>query len=158
MCLDANENICKKAIGKALTSVDGLAMKEVVRNFTGIPVGPTYFRGSKPIDAVWAAANLDIVGACIMMPAGFGIGDHRLFVIDFLARLVVGSSPKKIVPPQACQLNCKLPLVVQRYNTRLEQKIWKHRLIERIRQVHHAQLSGEEAKQRLDKIDEEGKN
>jgi hypothetical protein len=75
VCLDANENIYKKAIGKALTSVNGLAMKEVVGNFTGVPVGPTYFRGLKPIDAVWATSDLDVVGACIM-PAGFGIGDH----------------------------------------------------------------------------------
>ena len=65
----------RKAIGKALTSVDGLAMKEVVRNFTGMPIGPTHFRGSKPIDAVWAMSDLDVVGAYIM-PAGFGIGDH----------------------------------------------------------------------------------
>ena len=42
VCLDANKNIYKKAIGKALTSVDGLAMKEVVGNFTGILVGPAY--------------------------------------------------------------------------------------------------------------------
>ena len=48
--------------------------------------------------------------------------------------------------------------MVHRYNTRLEQKIRKHRLIKRIGQVHQAQLPGEEAKQRLDRIDAEGKN
>ena len=90
----------KKAIGKALTSVDGLAMKEVAGNFTGTPIGPTYFRGSKPIDAVWAALDVEVVGACIM-PAGYGIGDHRLFVVDFLANSLLGTTPKKIVRPQA---------------------------------------------------------
>ena len=43
VCLDTNENVYKKAIGKALTLVDGLAMKEVVGEFTGTPIGPTYF-------------------------------------------------------------------------------------------------------------------
>jgi hypothetical protein len=43
VCLDANEDIYKKLIGKALTAVDGLAMEEVVGNFTEVPIGPTYF-------------------------------------------------------------------------------------------------------------------
>ena len=89
-------------------------------------MGPTYFRGSKPIDVVWATADLDVVGACIM-PSGFGIGDHQLFVINFLASLVVGITPEKIVCPQARRLNCRLPMVVQRYNTRYI----KHNYLER---------------------------
>ncbi len=52
VCLDANKHIYKKSIGKALTDIDGLAMREVVGDFTRQPVGPTYFRGSKPIDGV----------------------------------------------------------------------------------------------------------
>ena len=79
-------------------------------------------------------------------------------MIDFLASLVVGTTPKKIVRPQARRLNCRLPMTVHRYNTRLKQKIRKHRLVEQIGQVHKANLPGEEAKRRLDKIDKEGKN
>ena len=52
VCLDANEDIYEKALGKALTDIDGLAMKEVVGEFTQKPVGAMYFRGSKPIDGV----------------------------------------------------------------------------------------------------------
>ncbi len=96
VCLDANEDIYRKSLGKTLTSVDGLAMKEVVEEFTGRKVGPTYFRGSKPIDAVWAKADVQAAGACIM-PAGYGIGDHRLFVVDFVTSSLIGFSPKKIV-------------------------------------------------------------
>ena len=58
--LDVNEVIYKKSIGKALTDRDGdgLAMKEVVGEFTGIPIGPTFFRGSKPIDEVLATSDI----------------------------------------------------------------------------------------------------
>ena len=35
MCMDANENIYKDHIGKALTDEDGLGMIEVVGNHTG---------------------------------------------------------------------------------------------------------------------------
>ena len=149
VCLDSNENIYKKLIGKALTDLDGLAMREIVGEYTGIPIGPTYFRGSMPIDAVWATSDVDIVGACIL-PAGFGIGDHRLFVIDLLASSLIGTDPKKIVWPQARRLNCKIPGTVRRYNKILEEKIRKHRLIERIGQVHQEQIPDEEKKRRLD--------
>lgn len=156
VCLDANENIYKKSIGKALTSVDGLAMKEIVGEFTGTPIGPTYFRGSKPIDAIWATSDVDVVGACIM-PAGYGIGDHRVFVVDFRADSLIGLEPKKIVRPQARRLNCKIPGAVQRYNTLFEKKIIKHRLIERIGRAHQTGLPGDETKLLLDRIDSEGK-
>jgi hypothetical protein len=62
-------------IGKALTDINGLAMKEVVGEFTRQPVGPTFFRGFKPIDSVWVSSEIIILNSCIM-PAGYGIGDH----------------------------------------------------------------------------------
>ncbi len=44
VCLDTNENIYSKAIGKALmTEGAGLEMKEVVGEFTGKKIGPTHF-------------------------------------------------------------------------------------------------------------------
>jgi hypothetical protein len=52
VCLDANKQIYKQSIGKALTDIDCLAMREVVGDFTRQPVGPTYFQGSKPINGV----------------------------------------------------------------------------------------------------------
>ena len=157
VCLDANEDIYKKLIGKALTDIDGLAMMEVVGAFTGIDIGPTYFRGSKPIDAIWATTDVQVVGASIM-PAGFGVGDHHLFVIDFLGSLLLGHAPNKIVQPQARRLNCNLTKSVEKYTTCLEQKILKHRLIECTGRVYTSGVSGAEAKQQLDVIDMESKN
>ncbi len=43
VCLDANEHIYEKSIGKSLADIEGLAMKEVVGAFTNQPVGPTFF-------------------------------------------------------------------------------------------------------------------
>ncbi len=157
VCLDANEDIYKKSIGKVLTSVDGLAMKEVVGEFTGTPIGPTYFRGSKPIDAIWATGDIQVAGACIM-PAGYGIGDHRLFVVDFVASSLTGSAVKQIVRPQARRLKCKIPGAVLAYNKRLEGHIRKHRLVERLGVIHTADLPVTERKRLLDNLDAESTN
>ncbi len=50
VCMDANEHIYKESIGRSLMDRDGFNMQEVVGEFTGTMVGPTFFRGSTPID------------------------------------------------------------------------------------------------------------
>ncbi len=156
VCLDANEDIYRKSIGNTMMSVDGLAMREVVGEFTGKRIGPTYFHGKKPIDGIWATSDIQVVRACIM-PVGYGIGDHWLFIVDFLGSSCLGTNLKKIVRPQACHLNCKLGNGVEKYNLILEQQILRHRLIERVGQAYTSGATGDEAKARLDAIDMESK-
>ena len=67
-------------------------------------MGATYFRGSTPIDGVWATSDVTVVGACVM-PVGYGVGDHPLFIIDFLKSCLVGASPPSIVLSAARRLN-----------------------------------------------------
>ena len=45
-----------------LTDGDGLAMREVVGDFTGKQLGATFFRGSKPINGIWATSDMEVVG------------------------------------------------------------------------------------------------
>ncbi len=135
VCLDANENIYKKSLGKTLTCTDGLAMREVVGTYTGTKLGATYFRGSKPINGVWATSDITVTSAC-MMPVGFGIGDHRLFVIDLLTASLIGNTPTRIIRPGARRLTTKLPGIVHAYTERLEKLVLKHRIIERMGDAH----------------------
>ncbi len=96
--LDANKHIYKKSTGKALTDIDNLAMREVMGYFTRQPVGPTYFQGSKPINGVWTTSDILVCNAA-NMPAGYGIGDHCLFVINFSAADMIGISHQKVARP-----------------------------------------------------------
>jgi hypothetical protein len=100
VCLDANEKIYHKSLGKVLRNVDGLNMQEVDGMFTGKQIGTTYFRGQTPIEGVWAASDMVITGACVM-PAGFRIGNHHMFIIDMLTESIVGLEPQRIVRPKA---------------------------------------------------------
>jgi hypothetical protein len=77
VCMDANEDIYRKSIGKALMDQDGLNMSEVVGDFTGKKLGATYFRGTKPIDCIWATKDIVITHACVM-PTRYRVGDHRM--------------------------------------------------------------------------------
>ncbi len=106
-------------------------MKEVVGEFTQKPVGTTFFRGSNPIDGVWAMLDIMVCNAAIM-PAGYGIRDHRLFVINFASQDIIGDLAPKVVRPASRRLNTKIPRAAEKYAELLEQKIAKHRLIERL--------------------------
>ena len=82
-------------------------MIEAVVNYTGKKIGATFFRGTKPIDGVWVTSDVVIIGACVM-PAGCGIGDHRLFVLEFLTSSLIGHDPPKIVRAAARRLNANI--------------------------------------------------
>jgi hypothetical protein len=125
VCLDANKHIYKKLVRKALTDGDGLAMKEVVGEFMSTPIGSTFFCGSKPINGVWATSDIAVCNAAIM-PAGYGIGDHSLFMIDFATQDLVGDHPPKIFRLASHRLNTKLPGFADRYTSKLEEMILKH--------------------------------
>jgi hypothetical protein len=89
VCMDANKNIYRRAIGCTLTDQEGLTMVEVVGEFTGKKIGPTLFRGSTPINGVWATADVVVTHPCVM-PAGYKVGDHRMFMVDFKEASFIG--------------------------------------------------------------------
>ena len=64
--------------------------------------------GSTPIDWIWATNDIGIANACVM-PAGYGIGDHCLFVVDLITSTLTGNNPPKIQRPAARPLNTRLP-------------------------------------------------
>ena len=129
-------------------------MSEVVGEFTGTPVGPAFFRGSKPIDGVWATKDIQVVNACVM-PAGFGVGDHRMFVVDFTLQSLVGSSPSKVVQVAACRLNTKIPHVAERYVNKREELFLSHKLNSRLVQVEASCSSNDLLQWKTDRIDKE---
>ncbi len=88
-------------------------MSEVVGDFTGKKIGPTFFRGSKPNDGIWAMPDVVVTHTCVML-AGYGIGDHRLFVVDFQEASLIGKAPHRIKGFTSQRLNNK---VLQWHNT-----------------------------------------
>ncbi len=89
------------------------------------------------------------------MPAGYGIGNHQLFVIDFSMMDIIGKSPPKIVRPTSRCLNTKIPRVAAEYAQILENNILKHRLIERTGAAHTYSRSRRKAAKRLNRLDDE---
>jgi hypothetical protein len=156
VCLNANKDIYKKEIGKELTDEGGLGMKEVVGAYTGKKIGPTFFQGKLPIDGIWATPDVIISNACIM-PAGYGIGDHCLFVIAIHTSLLIRTGPPRVQRVASRRLNTRLPHVTAKYSKNLKELIWRHCLIEKLGKAHTQGTSKEDTQQRINIVDEVGK-
>ena len=108
LCLDASKNIYRGELGRELTDLHGLGMKDIVEEFTARKLGATYFRGSVRINAIWATSDVTVANACVM-PVGYAVGDHCRFVVDFATALLVGTGcVQKIIQPALCRLNTRI--------------------------------------------------
>ena len=154
--MDHNEHVYNGMLGKALSDREGLNLREVILDITGVQTGATFFRGSHPIDGLWASADLDISNACVM-PFGYGVGDHRAFILDIPLESLVGINPVRIVRPASRRLNSRIPGCGKAYIQSLESNIIQHRLIERLHEAHTGDYTAEERAKRVIIIDEEGK-
>jgi len=154
VCLDANENIYMQALGKMLTNPEGLGMIEEVGGCTGKKIGPTYFRGQLLIDGIWTILDVMVANGCIM-PAGYGIGDHRLFIVDLHTSSLVGSGRPRERRAASRRLNTRLLHVIKKYTENLEENLMRHRLIEKLGEAHSEGRSKEHIQSRIVKVDRE---
>lgn len=152
LCLDANDHVYRSRLGAALVNSPELDLQETILSTTGQHLTATHFRGSRPIDAVWATPDLDIANACAM-PIGFGVGDHRSFIVDFRTSSMVGTQPQPVKRPAARRLNTKIPRCAETYNFLLETQLERHRVVEKLSSLHLAGGTKEQIKAGLDSID-----
>jgi hypothetical protein len=90
------------------------------------------------------------------MPAGYGIGDHRLFVIDMHTSSLIGTEPPRACRASSRRLNNRLPHVAKKYVASLEANIIRHRLIEKLGRAHTHGQDKEDTQHRINRVDKEG--
>ena len=74
-----------------------------------------------------------MTNACIM-PVGYGVGDHQLFVVDITAASFIGEHPPTIGRLAVRKLNTRIEGCAEDYNAYLGKNIGRHRLMEKFLQ------------------------
>jgi hypothetical protein len=120
--MDHNEHTYDGPLGRALADMSSLGLRKAVLHHTGTQTGATFFRDSKPIDGLWVSSNIDIANVCVM-PFGYGVGNHCMFVLDVTLESLIGKTPTKIVHPALRRLNSKIPNCSTAYTKTLEDNI-----------------------------------
>jgi hypothetical protein len=127
-----------------------------VGEFTARKLGATYFQGSVPIDAIWATSDVTVANACVM-PVGYGVGDHCLFVVDFATTLLVGTGcVQKIIRPALCCSNTRIKGCAQKYNKALKRNVLRHCLLEQMVNTASSNKSKEVISKQLNRLDKKG--
>ena len=89
------------------------------------------------------------------MPAGYGIEDHMMFVVNVTLADIVMAMPPRIVRPASRRLNTKLPWVPAEYSCLLEEMIIRHWLIEQVGHTHTTSSLQKSFTTRLNQLDNE---
>jgi hypothetical protein len=155
--MDHNKHTYDGPLGRVLSDPDGLGLQEAVLHHTGRRTGATFFQGSKPIDGLWVTSNIEITNSCVM-PFGYGIGNHQMFILDVTMETLVGKTPTKVVRPASQRLKSKMPWCGEAYIQSLEHNIVQHRLLERLNKIHRSSLSHKKKMETLNAINQEGQD
>jgi hypothetical protein len=81
-----------------------------------------------------------------------------MLVLDITMESLIGKNPTNVVCPASCRLNSKMPQCGKAYVQSLEQNIVQHRLLERLNNVHHSNLSHKKKTEKLNAINKEGQD
>ena len=152
--MDANKHIYKNRIGKSCTDVEGLGMQEAVGAFTGEKIGAPFFRGTTPIYDICSLPNVVVTGACVM-PAGYGVEDHRIFIVDVLTSALVEYFPPRIACAGTMRVNTNSHGLASCYVSNVEEQVLRHKVIQRYGQAHESSPDRQVAKRKCDMIDGE---
>jgi hypothetical protein len=90
------------------------------------------------------------------MPAGYGVGDHRMFVIDIQEASLVGTEPFCVQRYFARQLNKKV--LSGATKKRLEENISRHRLIKKLGNLHRCHKRRKSFQCALNKLNKQSRN
>jgi hypothetical protein len=155
--MDNHEHVIEGKLGKALADREGLNLREAILSHTRASLGVTFFRGLRPINGLWVSSNLNVSNACIT-PFGFGVSNHRAFILNIPLESLLGINPVKIVRLACQRLNSCLPGCGKAYVESLESIIVQHRLVEPLQEAHTGGFLAGETARRVIAINEEGKN
>jgi hypothetical protein len=93
---DFNKNVYAGMLAEAL-SRDEFKMLEVCQRTTGLPLPPTHNRGADAIDAFFGTSRIKSAAAALL-PSHVGVGDHRVFVVDFTSESIMSDDLPRVIP------------------------------------------------------------
>ena len=102
---DFNENVYTGRIEERLVEAE-INMTEQCLKTNKVPLTPTHVRSETcKVDAYFAAEGAKCLSACLLPEYG-GVGNHRVFILDFFSASFLGTVFPRIVHPSARKLNC----------------------------------------------------
>jgi hypothetical protein len=106
IAMDANQNIYTGPIATALSAAP-FHMECLIKKTVGANVPNSHHRGTEAISSVLGTPGITPEHAMVY-PHWYGIGDHRVFLLELSAFQVFGGEYPRIATATARRLNCRI--------------------------------------------------
>jgi hypothetical protein len=133
---DFNENVYLGPIACSL-SLEELPMGKTCQRTTETMLPANHSRGHNPIDAVFCTAGL-VCTAVTLLPSRVGVGDHRVFVLDFASEIILGNVFPWVIQFSRRLLNCASDKIRNNYITVLNQLSNRHLMFKKMLHINRA--------------------
>jgi hypothetical protein len=97
----------------------------------GGPVPNSHHRGTSPLTTFFGSPGLHVENAMVF-PHWYGLGDHRLFVLEVSSASLFGRQLPGIGRPRGRLLNCHIQRTREQYNSYLEAMVRCHKMQEKL--------------------------
>ena len=107
-----------------------------------------------PIDGVFTTLGLDCL-AVTLLPSRTGVGDHRVFLLDFTLSSILGDVLPKVILASRRLLNCASDKIRCGYNRVLNQLVNRHLIFQKLLRIEQdsARVSINQIQLCMDRVD-----
>ena len=133
LAMDANQDVYTGYLASKLKERP-YNMTCMMADALGEQVPNSHFSGTRKISTFFGTPGI-VTGHAMCYPHWFGIGDHRVLLLEFSAKAAFNGSYPKIASPSARTLNCKISRVTRRYCCKLQQLTDAHKMGTRLNHI-----------------------
>jgi hypothetical protein len=130
---DVNESVRRGKFGQFLRQM-GLT-EALSSEHPNLPETKSWFRGKHQIEGVWFSPELQAQNS-MLLPFGFGVGDHRMIIIDVPTKQLIGTELPAIQRPKARRLQSFHPKVQNKYLAFMEKYEQNHHILSKYQTLH----------------------
>lgn len=130
LAIDANQDVYSGRLAQSLKEPP-FQMTCLMKEATGEPVPNSHFSGHRQISTIFGTKGI-ITGHGVCFPHWFGIGDHRVMVLEISAHAAFKGDYPTIATPKARSLNSKIPRLRRQYCKTLSQLSEQHKIQQKL--------------------------
>jgi hypothetical protein len=150
---DFNKNVYAGTLAEALLQEE-FRILEVCQCTMGLPLPPTHNRGAVAIDTFFGTSGIKSAAAALL-PSHVGVVDHRVFVVDFTSKLIMGDDLPRVIPATGRLLNCSSNQIKNNYIQMLNQLANRHLIFKKLLIINQDSnhISPSQVQLRMNKVD-----
>jgi len=130
LCIGANQDVYTGKLATRLSKQD-IQLSCLMEPALGTRVPNSHFRGKGKISTIFGTPGL-VEGHTMCYPHWYGVGDHRIFLLEISAASLFGGEYPSIMRPTWHALTCKIARIRRKYCKTMEKLVNEHNMTDKL--------------------------